>query len=54
MRRKRIEVWFIGSRPQASALTAMPGQVCVWITQSSSGFAWWMAPWMTKPARLMP
>ena len=30
----------------------MPASECVWITQWISGFASWIAPWMTKPARL--
>ena len=34
--------------------TAMPGQVCVWITHATSGLAMWMALWITKPARLTP
>jgi hypothetical protein len=32
----------------------MPAIVCVWITQSTSCRAPWIAPWMTNPALLMP
>ncbi len=32
----------------------MPAGVWVWMMQSTSCRARWMAPWITKPARLMP
>jgi hypothetical protein len=37
----------MGSKPQSSADTAMDAQLCVWITQPTSGRASWIALWIT-------
>src|SRR6266496_4234543 len=53
MSMKRIAVCANGISPAFIADTAIPAMVCVWMTQSTSCRARWMALWMMKPALLM-
>ncbi len=50
---KRIAVCAKGISPAFIADTAMPAMVWVWMMQSTSCRARWIALWITKPALLI-